>query len=203
MNFEQSAAVPLAAITALQGLRDTGKIQQGKKVLINGASGGVGTFAVQMARSFGAEVTAVCSTAKIETVRALGAHHVIDYTKENFTNKSEQYDLIIGANGYHSLSDYKRVLSPRGIYVMIGGTNKQIFQAMLLGPWMSMTGTKRMTILTAKPNQKDLGFLKELLESGQVVPIIDRKYCLSEVPQAMRYLEEGHAKGKIVITMNE
>jgi len=144
ISFEESAAVPLAAVTALQGLRDKGQIQPGQKVLINGASGGVGTFAVQIAESFGAEITAVCSTRKLDMMRSIGADHVIDYTQEDFTQNGQRYDLIIAANGYHPISAYKRALGPKGIYVMTGGSTAQIFQALLLGPWMSMTGSKKM-----------------------------------------------------------
>ena len=191
----------MAALTALQGLRDKGQIQPGQKVLINGASGGVGTFAVQIAKSFGAEVTAVCSTRNLDQARSLGADHVIDYTQEDFTKSGQQYDLILAANGYHPLSAYKRALTPKGIYVMAGGSMAQIFQAMLLGPWMSKTGGKKMGGVTAKTNQKDLAFLKELLEAGKVDPVIDRRYPLSEAAEALRYLGEGHARGKVVITV--
>jgi len=201
LSFEGAAAVPMAAVTALQGLRDTGQIQPGQKVLINGASGGVGTFAVQIAKSFGAEVTAVCSTRNLDQARSLGADHVIDYTKEDFTQSGQQYDLILAANGYHSLSAYKRALTPKGIYVMAGGSKAQIFQAMLMGPWMSETGGKKMGGVSAKRSQKDLVLLKELVEAGKVVPVIDRRYPLSEAAEALRYLGEGHAQGKIVITM--
>lgn len=201
LSFEEAAAVPMAAITALQGLRDIGKIQQGQKVLINGASGGVGTFAVQIAKSFGAEVTAVCSTRNLERARSIGADHIIDYTKENFTKSGKQYDLILAANGYHSLSAYKRALTPKGIYVMAGGSMAQIFQSMLVGSWMSESGGKKMDGVRAKRSQKDLAFLKELLEAGKVVPVIDRRYPLSETAEALRYLGEGHARGKIVITL--
>jgi len=202
MTFEQAAAVPMAAVTALQGLRDKGQIQPGQKVLINGASGGVGTFAVQIAKSFGAEVTGVCSTGKLDIVRSIGADQVIDYTQEDFTQNGQRYDLIIGANGNHSLSDYKRALSPYGIYVCTGGSMAQIFESMLLGPWMSMTGSKKMGNLLARPNKKDLAFMNELLEAGKVVPVIDRHYPLSEAAEALRYLGEGHAKGKVVITVD-
>ncbi len=201
MTFEQAAAVPLAAITALQGLRDKGHIQAGQKVLINGASGGVGTFAVQIAKSFGAEVTAVCSTGNVDLMRSIGADHVIDYTQEDFTQNGQHYDLIIAANGDKSISDYERALSPNGTYVMTGGSNKQMFQAMLLGPWKSRRGSKKMGNLMAKPNTKDLDFMKGLLEAGKVVPVIDRCYSLSEGVDAVRYLEKGHAKGKVVITV--
>ncbi len=201
ISFEEAAAVPLASVTALQALRDKGHIHPGKKVLINGASGGVGTFAVQIAKSFGAEVTAVCSTGKMDMVRSIGANQVIDYTQEDFTQNGQQYDLILAANGYHPISDYKRALSPKGIYVMTGGSMTQLFQAILLGPWISMTGSKKLGALFAQPNQKDLPFLKELLEAGKVKPVIDRRYPLSAVPDALRYLEEGHARGKVVITL--
>ncbi len=200
ISFEEAATVPVAAVTALQGLRE-GQIQPGQTVLINGASGGVGTFAVQIAKSFGAEVTAVCSTKKSDMVRSIGADHVIDYTHEDFTQNGHRYDLILAANGYHSISDYKRVLSPKGTYVMSGGAGAQIFQAMLLGPWMSRNSSQKMGNLSSKPNNKDLDFLKELLEAGKVIPVIDRCYPLSEVADAIRYVEEGHAQGKVVITV--
>jgi len=201
ITFEQAAAVPMAAVTALQGLRDKGRIQAGQKVLINGASGGVGTFAVQIAKSFGAEVTGVCSSGKLDMVRSIGADQVIDYTREDFTQNRRRYDLIIGANGFRSLSEYKRALNPRGIYVATGGSMAQIFQGLLLGPLISMTGSKKMGSLQARPNTMDLAFVKDLLEAGKVVPVIDRRYALSEVPEALRYLGEGHAKGKVVISV--
>lgn len=201
LTFEEAASVPLAALTALHGLRDKGHIQPGQKVLVNGASGGVGTFAVQLAKYFGAEVTAVCSTGNLEMMRKLGVDHVIDYTKEDFTKNGLRYDLILAANGFHSIFDYKRALSPKGIYVMSGGTSAQMFQTLLLGPWISMTGSKKMASVSSKPNKKDLILIKELLESGKIKPVIDRRYPLSEVAEAIRYLEEGHAKGKVVITM--
>jgi NADPH:quinone reductase-like Zn-dependent oxidoreductase len=203
LSFEEAAAVPMAAITALQGLRDQGHIQPGQKVLIQGASGGVGTFAVQIAKSFGAEVTAVCSTRNIDQARALGADHVLDYTKEDFTQTGQQYDLILAVNGYHPLSAYKRALASKGIYVMAGGSMAQIFQAMLLGPWMSRSGEKKMGGVAAKPNQKDLAFMKGLLEAGKVVPVIDRIYPFKETAEALRYLGQGHARGKVVITMEQ
>lgn len=199
MTFAEAAAIPMAAVTALQGLRDTGKIRAGQKVLINGASGGVGTFAVQIAKTFDAEVTAVCSTRKIEMTRALGADHVIDYTQEDFTQGEERYDLILAVNGFYSLAAYKRVLKTNGTYVMVGGTNAQIFQALFLSSLMSMFGDKKMGITMAKPNQKDLTFITELFEAGKVKPVIDRHYPLTELPDAIRYLEEGHAKGKVII----
>jgi len=201
LSFEEAAAVPMASITALQGLRDKGRIQPGQKVLINGASGGVGTFAVQIAKSFGAEVTAVCSPAKMGMARSIGADQVIDYTKGDFTKGGPHYDLILAANGYHPILAYRRALSPKGICVVAGGSMAQIFQAMLLGPWISMAGSKRIGPLMAKVSQKDLVFIKELLEAGKVRPIIDRRYPLSEVPEALRYFGEGHSQGKVVITL--
>jgi NADPH:quinone reductase-like Zn-dependent oxidoreductase len=201
LSFEEAAAVPMAALTALQGLRDKGRIQPGQKVLINGASGGLGTFAVQIAKSFGAEVTAVCSTGKMDLARSIGADRVIDYTKEDFTKSAPHYDLIFAANGYHPILDYRRALAPKGSYVVAGGAWAQMFQAMLLGPWISMAGSKKMGGLVAKVDQKDLVFIKELLEAGKVKPVIDRRYPLSEVPEALRYLGEGHARGKMVITL--
>ena len=199
ITFEEAAAVPLAGLTALHAVRDVGRIQAGQKVLINGASGGVGTFAVQLAKHFGAEVTAVCSTKKLDQARALGADHVIDYTHEDFTRSGRYYDLIIGLNGFRSIFDYHRVLRPRGRYVMTGGKSAQLFQALLLGPWISMAGRRKVAVVSSKPNQQDLRFLKDLLESGKLKPVIDRRYPLSEVPAAIRYLEEGHASGKVVI----
>jgi NADPH:quinone reductase-like Zn-dependent oxidoreductase len=200
ISFEDAAAVPVAAITALQGLRDKGRMQRGQKVLVDGASGGVGTFAIQIAKSFGAKVTAVCSTRNVDAARSFGADHVIDYTREDFTQNGQRYDLIIAANAYHSIFDYRRALSHDGIYVMAGGGWAQILQAMLIGPFLSLMGSKKMRFFMAKINKTDLVLLKDLLETGKVVPIIDRRYPLSEVPEAIRYLEEGHARGKVVIT---
>ena len=201
VSFEAAAAVPIAAFTALQGLRDKGQIQTGQKVLINGASGGVGTFAVQIAKSFGAEVTAVCSTRNLDMVRSIGADHVVDYTEEDFTKNGRHYDLILAVNGYRPILDYRRALSPGGIYVVLGGSMAQVFQGLLLGPLVSRVGSKKMGFLLAHSNQKDLVFMGELLEAGKVVPVIDRRYPLSEVAEAMRYLAEEHAKGKVVITV--
>jgi NADPH:quinone reductase-like Zn-dependent oxidoreductase len=202
LSFEEAAAVPMAAVTALQGLRRKGQIQPGQKVLIHGASGGVGTFAVQLAKTFGAEVTAVCSTRNLDRARSIGADHVIDYSKEDFARNGQEYDLILATNGDRSISDYRRALSPKGIYVQTGGSMAQMSQAMLQGPWISMTGSKKMGNMgVAKPNQKDLVIMKELLETGKVKPVIDRCYPLSEVADAIRYLEEGHARGKVVITV--
>ena len=204
ISFEQAAAVPMAGITALQGLRDKGHIQPGQKVLIQGASGGVGSFAVQIAKAFGAEVTGVCSTRNVDMVRSIGADQVIDYTQEDFTKSGQRYDLILAANGYHSLSDYKRALRPNGIFVMTGGSSMAaLFQAMLLGPWISMAGSNKMGNLMAKLHHKDLVCMKDLLEAGKVVPIIERRYPLGETADAIRYLEKGHAQGKEVITVEQ
>jgi len=202
VSFEEAAAVPLAAVTALQGLRYKGHVHPGQKVLINGASGGVGTFAVQIAKTFGTEVTGVCSTSKMDMVRSIGADHVIDYTREDFTRIGQQYDRILAANGYHPISDYKRALSPEGTYVMTGGSGAQMLQAMTLGPIMSITGSKKLGYVSMKQNKEDLVSVKELLESGKITPVIDRTYPLSEIPEAIRYLEEGHAKGKVVIAVS-
>jgi len=202
MTFEEAATYPQAAVLALQNLRDKRPIEPGQKVLINGAGGGVGTFAVQIAKYFGAEVTGVDSTRKLDMVRSIGADQVIDYTQEDFTKSGQRYDLILDVVAYRSIFDYKRALSPKGIYVFVGGSTAAIFQALLLGPLISMTGSKKMGVVMWKPNKKeDLVFLKELFEAGKVVPVIDRRYPLSEVPEAFRYLEEGHAQGKVVITI--
>ncbi len=201
VSFEEAAAVPSAALTALQGLRDKGQIQPGQKVLVNGASGGVGTFAVQIAKSLGAEVTGVCSAKKMDLVRSIGADHVIDYRQEDFTQNGQQYDLILDTGAYRSILDYKRALTPAGTYVLVGGSTAQLLQTMLLGPWISMTGRKKMVTFIKEVNKKDLMFMKELLETGQVAPAIDRSYPLHEVPDAIRYLEKGQAKGKVVVTM--
>ena len=202
ISFEQAAAVPIGALTALQGLRDTGNIKAGQKVLIQGASGSVGMFAVQIAKSFGAEVTAVCSTRNLDMARSIGADHVIDYKKEDFTRNKQQYDLIFAANGYHSLAAYKRALRPQGVYVCAGGTMPQFLQAMFLGSLMSQKGGKKMTSMgIAKVNQEDLNYLRELLEAGKIVPVIDRIYRLTEIAEAMRYVENVHAQGKVVITV--
>jgi len=203
LTFEQAAAVPEAAMTALQGLRDKGNIQPRQKVLIYGASGGVGTFAVQIAKAFGAEVTAVCSTRNLDMVRSLGADHVIDYTREDFTRNGQQYNLILAVNGYHPISDYLRALSPEGVYVVAGGSMFQLFQAALQGRQTSKTGSQKTYVVSLVQNQKDLIFLKELLESGKIVPVVDRCYPLSQTAQAFQYFEKEHAQGKIVITVEQ
>jgi NADPH:quinone reductase-like Zn-dependent oxidoreductase len=201
LTFEQAAAVPLAAMTALQGLRDKENIQPGQKVLIYGASGGVGTFAVQIAKTLGAEVTAVCSTRNLEMVRSLGADHVIDYKKEDFTNNGQQYDLILAVNGFRPIEDYLRELKPSGSYVVIGGSMRQLLHASSQGRQSSKTGSQKTYVLSLVQNQKDLVFLKELLESGKVIPIIDACYPLNRIADAFRYCEHEHPRGKVVISM--
>lgn len=198
LTFEDVAAVPAAASTALHALRDHGQVQPGQKVLVNGASGGVGTFAVQIAKSLGAEVAGVCSTGNLDMVRAIGADHVIDYTQEDFTQNGERYDLIFDAVAKRSYSDCKRALRPQGIYV----TTEFSPVLALGGLWASLTGSKKLVPLPPKPPDKsDLLFLKELLEAGELTPVIDRRYSLRDLPDALRYLEKGHARGKVVITM--
>jgi len=207
VTFEQAASVNIAGITALQAVRDKGKVQPGQKVLINGASGGVGTFAVQIAKSFGADVTGVCSARNADLVRSLGADHVIDYTKEDFTKGEQRYDVILDNVANHSLSECKRVLTPKGKYVMIGGggANEQgligvmarPLKAMILSPFIS----QQMGMMMADTNQKDLTVLAEMMETGKLKPVIDRTYKLDQVPDAIRYLEEGHARGKVIIAV--
>ena len=197
--FEQAAAVPMAAVTALQALRDKGQLRPGQRVLIHGASGGVGTFAVQIAKALGAEVTAVCSPRNADMARALGADHVIDYTRDDFAQRGERYHIVLAVNGYRPLGDYQRVLAPGGVYVMVGGTMGQIFQALLLGPLFSRRG--KVAAVTAKPDRADLAVVGELLQAGQVRPVIDRCYPLHEAAEAFRYLEREHARGKVVITV--
>jgi NADPH:quinone reductase-like Zn-dependent oxidoreductase len=201
MTFEQAAAVPVAGVTALQGLRNKGLIKSGQKVLINGASGGVGSFAVQIAKSFDTEVTGVCSTLKIDMLRSIGADHVIDYTQEDVTQSGQHYDLILDAAAYRPFSLYKRVLSPRGIYVFAGGSTSGLFRTMLQGSLMSKSEGQTFVTLMAGPNLMDLGFMKELLETGKVTPFIDKCYPLSEAAAALQYVEERHVQGKVVITV--
>ena len=209
LTFEQAAAINIAGITALQGVRDKGKVQPGQKVLINGASGGVGTFAVQLAKNFGAEVTGVCSTRNVELVQSLGADHVIDYTKEDFTKGDQKYDVILDNVANHSLSECRRVLTPNGIYVLIGGggVNEQGFVG-ALGKALNAAVYSRfvkqkMGMMMADPSTKDLTLLADMMQSGKIKPVIDRTYkSLSEVPDAIRYLEQGHARGKVVITVD-
>jgi len=202
MQFKECAVVSQAAVLALQGLR-RGKIEQARKVLINGASGGVGSFAIQIAKSYGVEVTGVCSTKKMDFIRSLGADHVIDYTQDDFTRNGQQYDLILDVQGYHSIFDYKRALSTNGFYVMVGGCTALIYQVMFLGSLISMTSSKKMGLLLHKPNASDLEIMKRFIEAGTVAPVIDKYYPLSKVAEAFRYYGEGHVKGKVVITMVE
>jgi NADPH:quinone reductase-like Zn-dependent oxidoreductase len=199
LSFEEAATIPTAGCTALQGLRK-GRIQRGQRVLINGASGGVGTFAVQIAKTSGTEVTAVCSTRNVDMMRSIGADHVLDYSKDDFAALGQRYDLILAANGNRSIWDYKRALSAHGSYVMSGGSNRQLAEALLFGPLLSM-GRQKFGNLLVKPNQADLMVLKELCETGKVRPVIDRRFQLSEVPAAVRYVEDGHARGKVAITL--
>lgn len=201
ISFEEAAAVPLACLTALHSVRDSAQVQAGQKILINGASGGVGTFAVQIAKYFGAEVTSVCSTGKIAQARELGADHVIDYTQEDFTKNGQQYDAIIAVNGFHSIFDYRRSLKPHGIYAMTGGNSAQLFQALILGPFLSLMGKQKLVAVSSKPNQVDLMFLKKLLEAGKLKPIIDKRYPFSDISAAIRHVEQGHANGKVVISI--
>jgi len=204
VSFEQAASAPIAAVTALQALRDTGRLQPGQKVLINGASGGVGTFAVQIARSFGAEVTGVCSSRNVEMVRSIGADHVVDYTKEDYTDSGNQYDLIIDMVGNHSLSANRRVLKPDGIFVIVGGGKgnwlgpmMSPIKALMLSPFVD----QEFGMILAQLRQDDLAILGDLMQAGKVTPVIDRHYQLREVPAALRYSEEGHAQGKIIIDL--
>ncbi len=208
ITFEQAASVNIAGITALQALRDKGNVQPWQKVLINGASGGVGTFAVQIAKSLGADVTGVCSTKNVDLVRSLGADHVIDYTKEDFAKGEQRYDVILDNVPNHSLSECRRILNPNGKYVMIGGGGPndsrwigpfgRVINTMILSPFVS----QKMGMMMADPSQKDLAVLADMMQSGKVKPVIDRTYKLSEVPEAIRYLEQGHARGKVVITVD-
>ncbi len=199
-SFEEAAAVPVAALTALQAIRYAGGIGAGQHVLIQGASGGVGMYAVQLAKAFGAEVTAVCSTRNMKMARSIGADHVIDYTKENFTKNGTQYDVILAINGYHSLWKYRRALKPQGVYVCAGGSLFQFLQVILFGKWLSQKGGRTLGSMgIAKINQDDLAQLSELLKDGKISPVIDRSYPLSETVDAIRYVIDNHAQGKVII----
>ena len=200
MTFEQAAALPQAGVLAVTGLLDKGHLQSGQKVLINGASGGTGSFAVQIAKAYGAEVTGVCRTSKLEFVRSLGADHVIDFTQEDFTKNEQHYDLILDLMSYHSIFDCKRVLSSNGIYIIVGGANSRIMQTLFIGTLISLFTKQKMKLLLLKPN-KDLTTLIGLYENGKVIPFIDKCYPLSETAEAMRYFGEGYKKGKVVITL--
>jgi NADPH:quinone reductase-like Zn-dependent oxidoreductase len=204
LTFEQAAAVPIAALTALQSLRDKGKVQPGQKVLINGASGGVGTFAVQIAKSMGAEVTGVCSTRNVNMVRSIGADHVIDYTKDDFTKSNQKYDVMIDNVGNHSLSECRRVLNEKGIYVMVGGLPGRWIDPLpraLYASLLSRFVSQDMRMILAHMKNEDLTIVRDLMQAGKVTPVIDKRYKLSELPVAIGYLEQGHARGKVVITL--
>ena len=203
LTFEQAAAVPLAALTALQGLRDAGKIQPGQSVLIQGASGGVGTFAVQIAKAMGADVTAVCSTRNLEMVQSIGADHIIDYTKEDFTRNGEMYDIILAVNGYHPISDYLHALKPGGSYVVAGGSMSQLIEVATNKKKAMRAGFQKIGVLTLKQNQQDLIYIKSLLEEGKIKPIIDGCYPLIETAKAFWYFEKDHPRGKVVIKIGQ
>lgn len=202
ISFEEAAAVPVAGVTALQGLRDKGHLQPGQKVLIHGASGGVGTFAVQVAKAFGAEVAAVCSTRNVEMARSMGADEVIDYKKEDFAKRGEHYDLIFAANGNRTLADFRRALTPDGLCVIAGGSMRQIFRGMLFGSLVTMGSRQKITNIAAQSDAQDLAYLAELLEAGKVRPVIDRCYPLSDTADALRYLGDTHPSGKVVIQIH-
>ena len=201
LSFEQAAASLTSGYTALQALRTKGRIEAGKQVLIDGASGGVGTFALQIAKTFGAEVTAVCSTRNLDMARSLGAAHVIDYTAGELDFGSGRYDLIMAANGSRSALDYVRYLKPRGICVITGGSGYRLLQSFVFGPFVRLSSGKTITNLLATPNSDDLSYVKALLERGAISPVIDRRYGLSDVPEAIRYIENVHASGKVVISV--
>jgi NADPH:quinone reductase-like Zn-dependent oxidoreductase len=201
MTFEQAAAIPQAAVIALQGIRDKGQVKPGQKVLISGAGGGAGTFAVQLAKFYGAEVTGVDNTGKLDFMRSLGADHVIDYTREDFTKNGKQYDLILDIVAHRSVFAYKRALRANGGYFLAGGSVATMLQVLLLGPWISMIESKKMRVLAVRPNTEDVDFMTELIEAGKVRPVIDKTYALSEVPEAIGYVGEGHARGKVVISV--
>ncbi len=201
LSFEQAAAIPQAGVVALQGIRNKGQVQPGQKVLINGAGGG-GTFAVQLAKYYGAEVTAVDNTGKLEFLRSLGADHVVDYTREDFTRAGKQYDLILDLVAYKSVFSLPRALKPHGAYYFVGGSVARLFQILLIGPWLGRNAGKKIRLLAVQPNTRDLLSIAELCEAGKILPVIDRRFALSEVPRALQYLGEGHTRGKVVIVMN-
>lgn len=201
LTFEQAAAIPQAGVIALQGIRERGQVQPGQKVLINGAGGSAGSFAVQLAKLGGAEVTGVDNTHKLEFMRSLGADHVIDHTQEDFTTNGKQYDLILDLVAYHPVFAYRRALRPQGTYFFVGGSVAVLFQVLLLGPLIGKTTGKKIRLLAVPQNRKDLMAITALCEAGQIVPVIDRQYPFSEVPEAFRYVGEGRAKGKVVITL--
>jgi len=201
MTFEEAAAIPQAGVIALQGIRDKGQIQPGQKVLINGAGGSAGMFAIQLAKLYGAEVTGVDNTGKLDFMRSLGADHVIDYTREDFTKNGKQYDFILDLIAYRSALAYARALKPNGSYYAVGGSVATFLQFFLIGPWIRRASGKKVRLLAVQRNRKDLEYITELCKTGKIIPVIDKRYSLSEVPEALRYLGEGHAKGKVVITV--
>jgi len=201
MTFEEAATIPQAGVIALEGIREKGQVQAGQKVLINGAGGGAGTFAIQLAKLYGAEVTGVDNAGKLDFMRSLGADHVVDYTREDFTKNGKQYDLILDVIAHRSVFAYQRALAPNGSCFFVGGSVATLFQILLLGPWIGRTTGKKVRLLVVPSSPKDMISITELYEAGKVVPVIDRRYPLSEVPEALRYLGEGHAKGKVVITV--
>jgi len=203
LTFEQAAAIPQAGVIALRGIRENGRVQPGQKVLINGAGGSAGSFAIQLAKLYGAEVTGVDNAGKLDFIRSLGADHVVDYTREDFTKSGKQYDLILDLIAHRSVFAHQRALRPNGTYFFVGGSVAVIFQILLLGPWIRKTKAKNIRILAVPQNRKDLISIKELCEAGKIVPIIDRRYSLSEVPEALRYVGEGRAKGKVVIVVEQ
>ena len=203
MTFEEAAAIPEAAVIALQGVRDKGQVKPGQKILINGAGGGAGTFAVQLAKLYGAEVTGVDNASKLDFMSSLGADHVIDYAREDFTKNGKQYDLILDVVAHRSVFTYERALRPNGSYFFVGGSVATLFQILLLGPWIRITTDEKIHVLAVRPNLKDMVHVTELCEAGKVVPVIDRRYTLSEVPEAIRYLGEGRVKGKVVIMVED
>lgn len=201
LTFEQAAAIPQAGVIALQGIREKGQVQAGQKVLINGAGGSAGSFAIQLAKLYGADVTGVDNANKLDFMRSLGADHVIDYTQEDFTRNGKQYDLILDLIAHRSVFACQRALRPNGTYFFVGGSVAVLFQVLLLGPWIRKTTAKNIRLLAVPQNRKDLISITELCEAGKIVPVIDRQYSLSEVPEAFRYVGEGYAKGKVVITI--
>jgi NADPH:quinone reductase-like Zn-dependent oxidoreductase len=201
LTFEAAAAIPQGGVIALQGIRNKGQVQAGQKVLINGAGGSAGSFAIQLAKLYGAEVTGVDNAGKLDFMRSLGADHVMDYRRQDFTRSGQQYDLILDLNAHRSLFAYPRALRPQGTYFLVGGSLALIFQILLLGPWIKRALTKNVRILAVPQNRKDLVSITELCEAGKVIPVIDRQYSFSEIPQALRYMGEGRAKGKVVITL--
>jgi NADPH:quinone reductase-like Zn-dependent oxidoreductase len=201
MSFEEAAAIPQAGVMALQGIREKGKVQPGQKVLINGAGGRVGSFAIQLAKLHGAQVTGVDNMGKLDFMRSLGAEHVIDYTREDFTRNGKQYDLVLDVVAHRSAFAYKRALSPNGNYLLVGGSIAVILQILILGPWIRRNSGRNVRLLAVVPNRKDLVSIRQLCETGKIVPAIDRRYSLNEVPEAFRYVTEARAKGKIVVTM--